>query len=433
MKNDEITTGDLSPRWVYRRSLVIGSGFFTVALIEPMYSAYIPLMLGDYLSTSASVGAVLSVLNLIAPLVIPLFSTLSDRTRTPLGKRMPYIVFFFPLAAFSLAVVPLAAHRSLVALVASLAAMNFFRHAARGPVVSLMPDLIPSRHRSRANGVINMMAGVAGMTSTVLLAPLIAVVVPLPGWGDLRRVLPFWIIALLILVSTVFLFVKVRETLEVSASGGDDRESPGIGASLREIISAGSGGSLPVFLAVLCWFFAWMLVVPFLTTYARDHLGAGEAGATLSYGMLAVSQTLWAIPGGVLAARWGRRRMMRLALVVLVLVGVGAWLNARRGADGSGGALLVFWVLLLLLGAAWVILTTNCLPLLWDMGGGRRLGLYTGLYYAASQTALVAGPVAGGLLVDTVGFQGLFLGFSLLMGAALVFLIPPPDRKGEYS
>ncbi|SIQ48533.1 Na+/melibiose symporter [Alkalispirochaeta americana] len=423
MKNNDIRAGEMSSRRMYRRSLVIGSGFFTVALIEPMYSAYIPLMLADYLSTSASVGVVLSLLNLIAPLVIPLFSTLSDRTETVLGKRMPYILFFLPLAALSLAVVPLAAHRSFAVLVGALAAMNFFRHAARGPIVSLMPDLVPPRHRSQSNGVINMMAGVAGITSTVLLAPLIAVVVIVPGVGALRRVLPFWIIAVLILFSTAFLFLNVKERKDaLPGDGHADDGRPGVRESLREILASGSGGSLPVFGAVLCWFFAWMLVVPFLTMYARDHLGAGEAGATLSYGMLAVSQTLFAIPGGILAARWGRRRMMTLALVLLVLVGLGACLNARAAEAGSGVALFIFWGLLFLLGAAWVILTTNCLPLLWDMGGSRRVGLYTGLYYAASQTALVAGPAAGGGLVDNAGFQGLFLAFSFLMGTAAVFL-----------
>ncbi|NBB72660.1 MAG: MFS transporter, partial [Bacteroidetes bacterium] len=61
------------------KSFIIGSGFFTVALIEPMYNAYVPLMLADHLGSSAAVGGALSALNVIAPLIIPLFSTMSDR------------------------------------------------------------------------------------------------------------------------------------------------------------------------------------------------------------------------------------------------------------------------------------------------------------------------------------------------------------------
>ncbi len=445
----------------YRRSLVIGSGFFTVALIEPLYSAYVPLMLSDHLKSSLAVGAVLSMLNLIAPLVIPFFSALSDRTITPIGRRMPYIVVFLPLAALALAFVPIGAKIHVLALTAALAAMNFFRHAARGPVVSLMPDLVPAHQRSQANGVINMMGGMAAITATVVLAPLITVQLNLPWLGLTGRILPFWIIAVLIVASTVFLYFNVREPMaarkdttestdtESTDTASTDTESKDselthsrstegrldytLVKTLRQVASQGRSGALPILAAVMLWFTGWKLVTPFITIYARDYLGAGEAAAGLSFGMLAISQTIAAVPSGLIAARIGRRRTIRHALALLSVIGAAIFINHHLVDSVPGAGLYVFWGLLFCLGLSWATLITNCLPLLWDLGGSASIGLFTGLYYFASQTALVAGPAIGGAIVQFTGFGGLFLGFSAVMVLARFFLNayrqPPGDPQ----
>ncbi len=425
----------LSPEKVYRRAFVIGSGFFTVALIEPMYSAYVPLMLYDHLESSGAVGVVLSLLNTIAPVVIPFFAALSDRTSTRIGKRMPYIVLFLPLAALALALVPIGARVGLAALVLALALMNFFRHAARGPVVSLMPDLVPSSLRSQANGVINTMGGLAAITATVLLAPLITAKPVVPVFGPIPRALPFWIVAVLIICATAFLYRKVKEPAATRSRRENDGSElglqdpnpppeprPQIGEALAQVYRSGRHGALPILAAVALWFLGWKLITPFITIYARDYLGAGEAAAGLSFGMLAVSQTVCAVPAGLLGARVGRRRVMGWALLVLIAFGVGAGVNHAAVATVGKGGLVPFWGLLVCLGAAWAVLITNCLPLLWEFGGAGAVGLYTGLYYFASQAALVLGPSLGGSLIQLSGFGALFVSFGCVVFLAASLL-----------
>ena len=414
-----------SPGEIYRRSAVIGAGYFTVALVEPMYNAYVPLMLADHLDGSVAVGGVLSTLNLIAPLIIPLFAALSDRTITRIGRRMPFIVGFLPPAAVALALVPVAAQTGLYRLLGALVALHFFRHAARGPVVALMPDLVPPDQRSQANGVINTMGGLAAITATVLLAPLITVAIDIPGVGLTRRVLPFWIVSVLMVTSTIFLFLNVREPVV----GGErrTRETPSVLSSLKTVFRAGRSGALPILLAVLLSFTGWKLLSPFITLYARDVLGAGEGAAGLSFGMIAISQTAFAVPGGIIAARFGRRRVISVALLVLATIGLGLWLNHRAvtatvDAETAATGLYLFWGLLFLMGLSWVILITNSLPMLWDMGGPDTVGLYTGLYYLASQTALVAGPGLGGVVIEYVGFGGLFIAFGMAMVGTVLLL-----------
>lgn len=74
---------------------------------------------------------------------------------------MPFIVGLLPPAAVALALVPVAAQTGLYRLLGTLVALHFFRHAARGLVVALMPDLVPPDQRSQANGVINTMGVVS--------------------------------------------------------------------------------------------------------------------------------------------------------------------------------------------------------------------------------------------------------------------------------
>lgn len=410
-----------SEKSVYQYAFVIGSGFFTVALIEPMYSAYVPLMLADFLDSSASIGGILSALTLIAPLIIPVFATLSDRTRTRIGKRMPYIVSFLPLAAVSLAAVPVAAHFSLAWLVAALAVTNLFRHAARGPVVSLMPDLIPSHQRSQANGVINTMGGLASLTATGFLAPLIVYSVAIPGVGRVPRALPFFVTAVLIVASTIFVFTKVREPRSAS-DAASRRKRKSLLPELMAVARRGRSGPFPVLAAVMLWFLGWRLVTPFVTTYARVTLGAGEGIAGLTFGMIAVSQTSFAIAGGIIAARFGRRRIMSWALAGLSVLGVAAFVNDIFASHSGYPALPLFWLLLIGLGIGWVTLITNGLPVVWDHGSDDDIGLHTGLYYFVAQISLVAGPGIGGTIIDVAGFSGLFLTFSSVMIAAFSML-----------
>lgn len=225
--------------------------------------------------------------------------------------------------------------------------------------------------------------------------------------------------------STIFLFLNVRELVV----GGErrTREKPPVLSSLKTVFRAGRSGALPILLAVLLSFTGWKLLSPFITLYARDVLGAGEGAAGLSFGMIAISQTAFAVPGGIIAARFGRRRVISVALLVLATIGLGLWLNHRAvtatvDAETAATGLYLFWGLLFLMGLSWVILITNSLPMLWDMGGPDTVGLYTGLYYLASQTALVAGPGLGGVVIEYVGFGGLFIAFSMAIVGTVLLL-----------
>ena len=80
---------------------------------------------------------------------------------------------------------------SLWLLIALVFVLNLFKQAVRGPVVALMPDMIPGDLRSEANGVINTMGGIATIVGTVGLACLMDIPVNVPGFGPTKEILAF--------------------------------------------------------------------------------------------------------------------------------------------------------------------------------------------------------------------------------------------------
>ena len=60
----------LSGYW--RTTFLIGLGFFTMGLMDPLYDNYIPMFLGNYIESSSLVGTVMTLDNILAIFLIPI-------------------------------------------------------------------------------------------------------------------------------------------------------------------------------------------------------------------------------------------------------------------------------------------------------------------------------------------------------------------------
>src|SRR5690554_402250 len=200
-----------SMKGYYITTRLIGLGFFTMGLMDPLYDTYIPIFLGRYIASNAIIGAIMTIDNAFAIFLIPIFSAISDRTRTRIGRRMPFIITLLPLSAFSFGLIPFSALNSLVLLIILIFALNVFKQAARGPVVALMPDIIPGEIRSEANGVINTMGGVATIVGTIGLAQLMNVKINLGKLGPTDNILAFPLAGVLVVFAALLLFFFVKE------------------------------------------------------------------------------------------------------------------------------------------------------------------------------------------------------------------------------
>ncbi len=406
----------------YATTFLIGLGFFTMGLMDPLYDNYVPMFLGKYISSSALVGAVMTLDNILAVFLIPIFSALSDRTETRIGRRMPYIITLLPLTAIFFALVPFSALESLAFLVITVFMLNIFKQAVRGPVVALMPDMVPADLRSEANGVINTMGGLATILGTVVLARLMDTVVDVPGFGPVDKVLAFPVASLFVILAVILLFIFVKER-KGAGNGEKKEEREPVLKSLKAIFGEGDKSALFILLSLLSWFIAYQGILPFIGIYTVTELGTSAGTAALSSGMVGIAYAIFAVPSGRFAHKHGRKKTIRMALAAIVIVLLLVFLHGTltKGLDPVF-RLASFWVLLFLFGIFWVTVVTNSFPMLWQMADYTTMGIYTGAYYFFSQMAsIVAPPLAGGS-IDLFGYPALFI-FGLIFMLIAFFLM----------
>ena len=146
----------------YRRTFLLGTGFMSVSVVWGIYNTFLPPIYDKLVSSTLLVGLIMTIDNILALVIQPWVGAKSDRTWTRFGRRLPYVMVGMPLAGVLLLGLPTAATWGLGALLLFTVGMNIGMAVSRTPIVSLMADLTPSRFRSSANGVINLMGGVGG-------------------------------------------------------------------------------------------------------------------------------------------------------------------------------------------------------------------------------------------------------------------------------
>lgn len=413
-------------------TFLIGLGFFTMGLMDPLYDNYVPIFLGYYIEQNSLIGLVMTLDNILAIILIPIFSALSDKTRTRIGRRMPYIVTLLPISAVFFALVPVMAYKSLILLVVTIFMLNISKQAVRGPVVALMPDMVPGDLRSEANGVINTMGGIATILGTILLARLMDVFIHVPGLGNVDKVLAFPVASVFVILAVVLLFVFVKENRSKVGTKEDreEKNNEPIIKSLKAVIREKEKSALFILLSLLCWFIAYQGILPFVGKYTTEVLGTSAGTAALSSGMVGVAYAIFAVPSGKFAHKHGRKKTIRWALIAIVIVLLLVFIHSAFLTNlPSMVRLLSFWVLLFLFGIFWVTVVTNSFPMLWQMADYKTIGIYTGLYYFFSQAASIISPPLAGGATDLWGYPALFLYGLVFM--LIAYLLMSKVNRGE--
>jgi len=401
------------------RTFLLGFGFLGVSIIWAFYNAYIPVLLKDTFGlSSTAIGSIMTIDNIFAILLLPFLGALSDRTRTPLGRRRPYILLGSILAAVFFLLIPTALGSRILGLTMFvIILMNLSMALFRSPVIALMPDITPSAYRSQANGIINFMGGLGSLLVYFGGKPLY----------DTSLSLPFVVGGLAMLVACLLVVAFVREPaiVEQEAAGTGPlsfaASARGLAANLKDVFS-GERSLLLILLSIFCWFIGFNAIETFFTSYAKFHLGIKESTGALILGFFSVTFMFGSIASGFLGSRFGRRKTIRAGLGVLLVVMILALF--LRGFWQLAAAFVVG-------GFGWALVNVNSLPMVVDMTTLEKVGGYTGLYYFFSQAANIAAPPAAGALIDLLGYPSLMV-FSAVMFAA-AGLIVSFVRRGDVK
>ncbi len=86
----------------YKKTLLVGFAFFLICAFWQAYDTIVPLMLVNKFGLNQTLsGIIMSLDNVIAVFLLPIFGTLSDKTNTKFGRRTPYIVIGTIVAALA--------------------------------------------------------------------------------------------------------------------------------------------------------------------------------------------------------------------------------------------------------------------------------------------------------------------------------------------
>lgn len=77
----------------YKRVILVGFAFFLISAFWQAYDSLVPMMLVNKFGLNQTwSGFIMTLDNILALFMLPLFGSLSDKTKTKYGKRTPYIV-----------------------------------------------------------------------------------------------------------------------------------------------------------------------------------------------------------------------------------------------------------------------------------------------------------------------------------------------------
>ncbi|MGD8632885.1 MAG: MFS transporter [Anaerolineales bacterium] len=390
-------------RFPYKKTLVLGFGFFGISVIWPIFNNFVPIFLADMGLTATLVGFVMTWDNYLNMFVQPVVGERSDHTRTRIGRRKPWMLVGAPIAAIFFLLVPVL--RSVIGVMFAILLTNLGMALFRSPTIALLGDLFPSEQRSTANGVINLMGGLGAIVAFLGGGALYA----------LGRITPFLFGSAVLLAAITLVLLFVREPQAPATEQSRD-ETPGFFANLRELLQSEDRSGLMILLAILCWFIGFNALETWISSFGRFSLGIDPGRMSLITSGFALLFVIFAVPSGLIATRFGRRRTILVGVSALtVLMGLG-WLVRSQVA---------LIALLVAAGVAWALINVNSLPMVYDVGGDERLGAFTGLYYFASNIAAVAGPQTVGVLVDLTGgnYRVMFAFSALFMALAGFFML----------
>ena len=426
-----------------KRTVLTGLAFLSICAFWQMYNSIVPLLLTNTFQLNETYsGMIMAADNILALFLLPLFGSLSDKTSTRIGKRMPYVLFGTGAAIILMNILPIIDNSysaapsgfKTVSFVIVLGLLLVAMGTYRSPAVALMPDITPKPLRSKANAIINLMGAFGG----VIYLGVAAVMYPNSKVAGLEHVnyQPlFIVVASIMFVAVAVLFLTVKEPklvaeqreLEAKHPEWNLAEDDGSG---NETLPADVKKSLGFLLTSIClWFIGYNAVETWFTTYVSQVMGQALGGASTCLLIATGGAVISYIPIGVLASKLGRKRTIMGGIILLAsCFGLGYFLTTTYHEIN-----LVMFIVFALVGLAWAAINVNSLPMVVEMCKGSDIGKFTGYYYTFSMAAQVVTPVVAGYLMRNVSYTALFPYAAVFVAMSFVTMlfVKHGDNKPE--
>lgn len=395
-------------RLARRITFFVALAVFAQEATWDFYDAQVPPLLREHITSTAVVGLLMGMDNLLGIFVQPWIANRSDNTRTRWGRRIPYLAVGMPVAAVLFTLIPLAT--ALPALIAIIFVYSLAGNSFKPIAQALLPDFIEPERRGRANAVVKIASGLTVIVSALISAFLV----------DDHPRLAFTVPAVLMLACTAVLVLRVRDNTSRAyqlALTEDSADEPAVRLRdvVKDIVRDPNRSRLLVVVAVLLFASAWFSSRSLFTPYGMETLGLSRGTAGSLTFPSGVAFLLAAYPAALLAERIGRIRTMTIGMVVF-----GAALALGTVVPTPAATVAAFCVAAA--GASGFLI--NAAVVLWNLAPSARvIGVYTGLYTVSWAVGGFLGPGLVGAMVDVTGWRYMLLDIALLAAIAVAVIL----------
>ena len=379
---------------------LLGLPALPLALAITTVGVLVPLTLSKLTASSLVIGMVVAgegVLALILPLWI---GPLSDRTRTALGGRLPFVILGTLVCAAVLVALPFAASLLLIAGLVLLFNLGYF--VCYPAYRAMYPDLVPQSHFARSQGLQTLFREI-GLALALTVSPVLFVL-----WAPL----PYIACAALLLALSALFVVKLAKSEGAAAlrrtGHGQQKARAWPSAIARRVL-----------LANALWEFVLASLKSFVVLYVVVGTGRSAVAASGLMAVVAVVAVIAAPIAGHLGDRFGTVRVMRIALVAYA---VGMFLPCFTQS------MFVLVPAMPLVGFGGAVAMTLPYALLSEHLGEQSHGASAGWYEFSRGLGVSLGPVFTGAAIDLLkpwfaSTQG-YAAMWLVQGLVLVASIP---------
>lgn len=386
---------------------------FALALSITMVSTYLSTVTRRYTQQTVVIGVIVGGEGVMALWVPLIAGAWSDRMRSRMGGRLPFVLAGAIPAAVALALIGFVRSLGLVALVAAVFFCFYF--VAYEPYRAMYPDLIDEEQ-------------VAGRAqSSQALARGFGTGLALLGGGLLLSIaqpLPFAVSALILLAATgTFVVLVLRRGLHSETQHRDEKpEGPLVLAARLPRVVKEHPALRAYLVANALWETALSALKAFVVLYLTIGLHYKLPTASLIIGGVAVVILVGAGAVGKAGDRFGRIRVARVALIAYGIGFIVPALTTNRGIIAAAIPFIAFGG-----GAVMTLAYAILMPL---MPEGEH-GLLTGFYSVSRGIGIIAGPILAGIAIAltssgpfsaTQGFQAVWIVCAVAALTSLLFL-----------
>ncbi len=394
----------------YKRTILIGLAFMSICAFWQFYDNEIPKILTYHYGLGETfTGAIMALDNVLALFMLPLFGALSDKTETKIGKRMPFIIGGTIFSVILLAALICTAHVStnLALFIGILLLLLIAMGTYRSPAVSLMPELTPAVHRSKANAIINLMGTLGAIYTLVMIKVFLKSAAKEADTNYIPLMISlvvFMVLTVVILFFTIpenKLISKVREEVDNFDGEGGELAKEAEGDSSDNKIAKDVLRSLAFLLvSVFLWFTAYNAVTTAFSRYVTEVWDLHNGAYADCLMIATVAAVLSYVPIGMISSKIGRKKTILIGVAIMSV----CYLAAAMMTTYNSSLSFLFGVI----GIGWAAINVNSYPMVVEMGRSSVIGKYTGLYYTFSMAAQVFTPIFSGFLLEHVSYRTLF-------------------------